>query len=64
MDEEDIPEANLGEEMGNIDFAPTIPVTERFPWLLPVSVGIAALLIALLVVKTYRKVNKPLRPRG
>jgi len=63
MNEEDIPEANLGEEMGNIDYAPTIPVTERFPWLLPVSVGISALLIALLVVKTYRKVNKSLGPR-
>ena len=60
---EDLPEANLGEERGNLDYAPTIPVTERFPWLLPTCVGIAALVIALMVAKTYRKINKSLEPR-
>ena len=58
MSVQTLPQANLGEQVDNLDYQPTIPVTERFQWFLPMCVGVAALIVALLVVKTYRKINK------
>ena len=58
MSVQTLPQANLGEQVDNLDYQPTIPVTERFQWFLPMFVGVAALIVALLVVKTYRKINK------
>jgi hypothetical protein len=62
MNEKTFPEASLGEQVANLDYQPTIPVTERFPWLLPMCIGVAALMVALLVAKTYRRVNKTFNP--
>ena len=58
MSVETLPQGNLGEQVDNLDYQPNIPVTERFQWFLPMCVGVAALIVALLVVKTYRKINK------
>ena len=65
---EDLPVARLGLREVNPAFgvpAPRpegVPFTERYPWLLPTVVAVAALLVGLLLASLLRQVRSRLRP--
>ncbi len=62
---EDLPQARLGGHTANPLFAePREPFTERYDWLLPTVVALAALAIGLFLASLFRQVRKALPPAG
>jgi len=63
---EDLPVAGLGAHTGNPQFTgPTVPpkpFTDRYPWLLPTVVVIAALLIGVFLTSLFRQLKGILPP--
>ena len=60
---EELPEARLSSQAANPDFVERQPpLTERLPWLLPVVITIAAILIGLLLLGIIRQARKVLPP--
>ena len=63
---EDLPAAQLGEQTVNPLFAlpaaPSEPLTERLPWLLPSAVALGSLLIGLFLANLFRQIKKSLPP--
>jgi hypothetical protein len=60
---DDLPLAGLGAQRLNHDLEkPTEPITERFPWLLPVVITLAAGFVAVLLVGVLRRAGKALPP--
>jgi len=60
---EELPEAKLGPQTTNPDFVEKKPpVSERFPWLFPTVVAVAAIVVALLLLSILRQVRKVLPP--
>ena len=65
---EDLPVAQLGVHTLNPAFSapstPPVPFTERYPWLLPTIVAIAALLVGAFLATLVRQLGSNLRPPG
>ena len=60
---QDLPQASLGVQTQNLLFVPkATPFTERFPWLLPVVVTVAAVIIGLFLLLVLLKARKSLPP--
>jgi hypothetical protein len=60
---EGLPEAKAGPQATNPDFAEEKPpLSERFPWLFPVVIAVAAIIVALLLFVVFRQVRKSLPP--
>ena len=60
---EDLPEAKLSPQATNPDFVEKKPpVSERFPWLFPTVITVAAVLVAILLLGILRQVRKILPP--
>ena len=63
---EGLPTATLGPHMENPDFfappPPPAPFTERYPWLLPVIVAIAALVVGAFLTSIIRQLKGTLPP--
>ena len=63
---ENLPAAGLGAHTANPLFTgpiePTKPFTERYPWLLPTVVALAALLIGVFLTSLFRQLNGMLPP--
>jgi hypothetical protein len=60
---EDLPEAELSAQTTNSYFVEKKPpLSERFPWLLPTVVAVAAVLVALLLFHIFRQARKILPP--
>jgi len=60
---EQLPEAKLGSQATNPDFVEKKPpLSERFPWLFPTVVAVAAILVALLLIGIIRQARKVLPP--
>lgn len=63
---EELPEAKLGPQATNPDFVekepPLPPVSERFPWLFPTVIAVAAIIVALLLLGIIRQARKVLPP--
>ena len=60
---EKLPEATLGPQTTNPYFVEEKPpVSERFPWLFPTVVAVAAIVVALLLFGIFRQVRKSLPP--
>ncbi|MDA1127245.1 MAG: DUF3999 family protein [Chloroflexi bacterium] len=63
---ENLPVANLGIHTANPQFtlpaAPQKPFTERYPWLVPTLVAIAALLIGIFLTSLFRQLKEILPP--
>ena len=62
---EALPEVKLGDQSANPYFTEKKPpVSERFPWLFPAVVAVAAIAVALLLFVIFRQVRKVLPPSG
>ncbi len=65
---ENLPAARLGPQDANPAFdarpppSDVVPFTERYPWLLPLVVAVAALLVGLFLASLIRQVGGRLRP--
>jgi hypothetical protein len=60
---EQLPEAKLGPQDANEYFEEEKPpVSERFTWLLPTVVAVAAIVVAVLLIVIFRQVRKALPP--
>ena len=63
---ENLPQAGLGPHSANPNFAepqkPSEPFTERYPWLLPTIVAVAALFIGIFLTSLLRQLRKVLPP--
>ncbi|MFC1930060.1 DUF3999 family protein [Chloroflexota bacterium] len=60
---EELPEARLGSQDVNPHFVERKPpVSERFPWLFPTVVAVAAILVALILLAIIRQARKVLPP--
>lgn len=60
---EELPKAELSAQTTNLHFVEKKPpFSERFPWLLPTVVAIAAVLVALLLFRIFRHARKLLPP--
>ena len=63
---ENLPQAGLGPHSANPSFAgpqkPSEPFTERYPWLLPTIVAVAALFIGIFLTSLLRQLRKVLPP--
>ena len=60
---EDLPEAKLSPQATNPDFVEKKPpVSERFPWLFPTVITVAAVLVAILLLGIIRQARKVLPP--
>ena len=56
-------EARLGTQADNPDFIEKEPpVTERFPWLLPLVIALAVTVVALILLGITRQAKKFLTP--
>ncbi len=66
LDTEDLPVAELGAQTDNPMYVapvtPRPPLTERLPWLLPVALALAALLVGGLLLNVLRKARSALPP--
>ncbi len=66
LDTEDLPVADLGPQTDNPMYVapvtPRPPLTERLPWLLPVVLALAALLVGGLLLNVLRKARSALPP--
>jgi hypothetical protein len=60
---EELPEARLGPQAESLDFVEKkSPVSERFPWLFPTVIAVAAILLVLLLIRVIRQARKVLPP--
>lgn len=60
---EELPEAGLGAQAVNPDFVEKKPpLSERFPWLFPTVIAVAAIFIALILIGIVRQARKLLPP--
>jgi len=60
---EKLPEAKISPQATNPYFEEEKPpVSERFPWLFPVVIAVAAIIVALLLIGIFRQVRKALPP--
>jgi len=60
---EALPEAELGAQAANADFEEKKPpVSERFPWLFPVVIAVAAVIVAVILFGIIRQARKVLPP--
>ena len=60
---EKLPEAEVGSQTTNPYFVEKKPpVSERFPWLFPAAVAVAAVIVAILLFGIFRQVRKALPP--
>lgn len=58
-----LPAASLGVQQANQSFTgPDVPLTERYPWLAPVGVVVAALAVGALLFGVFRQARKLLPP--
>ena len=61
-----LPAATLGAQQANPAFAapepPTLPWTERYPWLVPAAVSAAGVVVAVLLFGVVRQAKKVLPP--
>jgi len=58
-----LPEAELGPHAANPSFVEEKPpVSERFPWLFPMVVAVAAIIVALVLISIFRQARKVLPP--
>ena len=61
-----LPEAKIGSQVTNPRFVekkpPEPPLSERFPWLFPTVVAVAAIMVALLLIGILRQARKVLPP--
>ena len=65
LETEDLPVAALGGQQPNKAFTGLdVPVTERLPWLMPVGVALAAVVLAALLYGVIRQAKKVLPPPG
>ena len=66
LETDPLPEARLGEQAANPRFAAELPapepLSERLPWLLPSVVGLAAVVVAALLVGVLRQAKRFLPP--
>ena len=63
LETEDLLEARLGTQANNPDFVEKeSPVTERFPWLLPLVIALAVTVVALILLGITRQAKKVLTP--
>ena len=57
--------ATLGSQQANTAFTGLdVPVTERFPWLMPVALALAAVAVAFFLYGVIRQARKALPPPG
>ncbi len=60
---DELPQAGLGPQNANLSFVEKKPpVSERFPWLFPTVIAVAAILVALLLLGIIRQARKILPP--
>jgi len=60
---EKLPEAKISPQATNPYFEEEKPpVSDRFPWLFPVVIAVAAIIVALLLIGIFRQVRKALPP--
>ena len=65
LETEDLPVATLGSQQANTAFTGLdVPVTERFPWLMPVALALAAVAVAFFLYGVIRQARKALPPPG
>jgi hypothetical protein len=58
-----LPEAKLSPQADNSYFEEEKPpVSERFPWLFPVVIAVAAIIVAFLLIGVFRQIRKVLPP--
>lgn len=63
LETETLQQAYLGPQLTNPYFTDDSPVSERYPWLLPLVIGLAASVLALLLLGVARKARRVLPPR-
>jgi hypothetical protein len=63
LETETLPRAHLDHQLTNPYFTNNSPVSERYPWLLPLIIGLAAAALALLFLSIARKARRVLPPR-
>jgi hypothetical protein len=62
---EKLPEARLGPQVNSPHFEEAKPpVSERYPWLFPTVIAVAAIIVALLLMRIFRQIRKVLPPPG
>ena len=62
LETETLPQAHLGPQLTNPYFSDDSPVSERYPWLLPFVIGLAASVLAVLLLGVARKARRVLPP--
>ena len=63
LDTSDLPMASLGAQTDNPQYAEKLlPFTERFPWLLPLVIALAGLLVGGILLSVVRQARKALPP--
>ena len=62
LDSHDIPNANLGPHTENLEFVSTEPLSERLPWLFPLAVTSAAIVVGILLFGIIRQAKNILPP--
>lgn len=63
LETEGLPTASLGSQAVNEEYSGLdVPLTERLPWLMPLAVSLAALVVALLLYGVIRQARKVLPP--
>ncbi|MDA1215328.1 MAG: DUF3999 family protein, partial [Chloroflexi bacterium] len=64
LDTTDLPMASLGAQMDNPQYVEKLePFTERFPWLLPLVLALAGLLVGGILLSVVRQARKALPPQ-
>lgn len=65
LETEGLPKASLGSQIVNGEYSGLdVPLTERLPWLMPLAVSLAALVVAVLLFGVIRQARKVLPPPG
>ena len=65
LETEDLPVATLGAQQSNHAFTGLdVPLTERLPWLMPLAIALAAVVVAALLFGVVRQAKKVLPPPG
>ncbi len=64
LDTSDLPMASLGAQTDNSDYIEKLlPFTERFPWLLPLVIALAGLLVGGILLRVVMQARKALPPQ-
>lgn len=64
LDTNDLPVASLGAQADNPEYVEKLePFTERFPWLLPLVLALAGLLVGAILLSVVRQARKTLPPQ-